>query len=111
MKSLLLSKPDAVFAASDTTAIGAMRCLNEVGLRVPDDIGLIGFDDIPASSTLTPPLSTVRQPIQGMGEAAANLLIEAIESGSKEHHCITLPTELVVRNSTARVNHYQTING
>ena len=111
MKLLLPNKPEVVFAASDTTAIGAMRCLNEVGLRVPDDIGLIGFDDIPASSTLTPPLSTVRQPIQGMGEAAANLLIEAIESGSKEHHCVTLPTELVVRNSTARVNHYQTING
>jgi LacI family transcriptional regulator len=111
MKSLLLSKPDAVFAASDTTAIGAMRCLNEVGLRVPDDIGLIGFDDIPLSRTITPSLTTVRQPIHGMGEAAANLLIEAIESGSKEHHCITLPTELVVRNSTARVNHYQTING
>jgi len=111
MKSLLMSKPDAVFAASDVTAMGAMRYLNEVGLRVPADLGLVGFDDIPASSTLTPPLTTVRQPIQGMGEAAANLLIEAIESGSKEHHCITLPTELVVRNSTARVNHYQTING
>jgi len=107
MKLLLPNKPEVVFAASDTTAIGAMRCLNEVGIRVPDDIGLIGFDDIPASSTLTPPLSTVRQPIQGMGEAAANLLIEAIESGSKEHHCVTLPTELIVRNSTARVNHNQ----
>ena len=111
MQTLLPFHPDAVFAASDVTAMGAMRCLNEVGLRVPDDIGLIGFDDIPASSTITPPLTTVRQPIQGMGEAAANLLIEAIESGSKEHHCVTLPTELVVRNSTARVNHYQTING
>jgi len=111
MQTLLPFHPDAVFAASDVTAMGAMRYLNEVGLRVPADLGLVGFDDIPASSTLTPPLTTVRQPIQGMGEAAANLLIEAIESGSKEHHCITLPTELVVRNSTARVNHYQTING
>ncbi|HSN94027.1 MAG TPA: LacI family DNA-binding transcriptional regulator [Anaerolineaceae bacterium] len=111
MKSLLPYKPEAVFAASDNTAIGALHCLNEVGLHVPDDIGLIGFDDIPASSTLTPPLSTVRQPIHGMGEAAAKLLIEAIESGSKEHHSVTLPTELVVRNSTARVNHYQTIIG
>ena len=111
MQTLLPFHPDAVFAASDVTAMGAMRCLNEVGLRVPADLGLVGFDDLPASSTLTPPLTTVRQPIQGMGEAAANLLIEAIESGSKEHHCITLPTELVVRNSTARVNHYQTING
>jgi LacI family transcriptional regulator len=107
MKSLLLSKPDAVFAASDTTAIGAMRCLNEVGLRVPDDIGLIGFDDIPLSRTITPSLTTVRQPIHGMGEAAANLLIEIIESGSKELHRITLPTELIIRNSTTRVNHNQ----
>lgn len=111
MKVLLHNKPEAVFAASDITAIGALRCLNEVDLHVPDDIGLIGFDDIPASSTLTPPLSTVRQPIHGMGVAAANLLIEAIKSGSKEHRCVTLPTELVVRKSTARVNHYQTING
>lgn len=107
MKKLLQSKPDAVFASSDMTAMGALRCLHEVGLRVPDDIGLIGFDDIPASSTITPTLTTVRQPIQGMGEAAAHLLIEIIESGSKEFHRITLPTELVVRNSTARLNHNQ----
>ncbi len=107
MKALLQFMPDAVFAASDVTAMGAIRCLNEAGLRVPDDIGLIGFDDIPASSTVTPSLTTIRQPIQGMGEAAANLLIEIIESGSKESHCISLPTELVIRNSTARVNHNQ----
>jgi LacI family transcriptional regulator len=107
MKKLLPSKPDAVFAGSDVTAMGAIRCLNEVGLRVPDDVGLIGFDDIPRSSNITPSLTTVRQPIHGMGEAAANLLIEIIESGSKELHCITLPTELVIRNSTARVNHDQ----
>lgn len=111
MKKLLPSKPDAVFAASDVTAIGAMRCLNEVGLRVPGDIGLVGFDDIPASSTTTPALTTIRQPIHGMGEAAANLLIEIIENGSKEPHRVTLPTELVIRNSTARVNHAQKIRG
>lgn len=111
MKKLLPSKPDAVFAASDITAMGAISCLNEVGLRVPDDVGLIGFDDIPRSSNSIPSLTTVRQPIHGMGEAAANLLIEIIKSGSKELQRITLPTELVVRNSTARVNHYQTING
>lgn len=111
MRSLMASKPDAVFAASDITAIGAIRCLHEAGLRIPADIGLIGFDDIPASSTITPTLTTVKQPIHGMGEAAANLLIEIIENGSKERHHVTLPTELVIRNSTARVNHYQTING
>jgi LacI family transcriptional regulator len=108
MKKLLSSKPDAVFAASDITAIGAIRCLNEAGWRVPGDIALIGFDDIPASSTATPSLTTVRQPIHGMGEAAAHLLIEIIENGSKELHRVTLPTELVIRNSTARVNHNQT---
>ena len=107
MKTLLPFKPDAVFAASDVTAIGAMRYLNEVGLHVPTDIGMIGFDDIPASSTSTPPLTTVRQPIHGMGEAAANLLIEVIENSYKEFKRITLPTELVVRNSTLRVNQNQ----
>lgn len=107
MKALLPFKPDAVFAASDVTAIGAMRYLNEIGLHVPADIGLVGFDDIPASNTSTPPLTTVRQPIQSMGEAAAKLLIEIIENDPKEFQCITLPTELIVRNSTARVNHNQ----
>jgi LacI family transcriptional regulator len=107
MKKLLPSKPDAVFAASDMTAIGALRCLNEAGLRVPEDIALVGFDDIPASSTISPSLTTVRQPIHGMGEAAANLLIEIISSGSKEYHRVTMPTELVIRNSTARRNHSQ----
>lgn len=107
MKTLLPFKPDAVFAASDVTAIGAMRYLNEVGLHVPTDIGIVGFDDIPASSTSTPPLTTVRQPIHGMGEAAANLLIEVIENSYKEFKRITLPTELVVRNSTLRVNQNQ----
>lgn len=109
MKTLLPCKPDAVFAASDVTAIGAMRYLSEVGLHVPADLGLVGFDDIPASATSTPPLTTVRQPIQEMGEAAANLLIDFIRSGSKEFKTITLPTELIVRKSTDRVNHSQSV--
>ncbi len=107
MKALLPLKPDAVFAASDVTAIGAMRYLSEVGLHVPGDIGMIGFDDIPSSATTVPPLTTIRQPILAMGEAAAKLLIETIENNSKDFRSITLATELVIRNSTARVKNNQ----
>jgi len=100
MKKLLSAKPDVVFAASDMTAIGALRCLNENGLSVPEDIALLGFDDIPVSANITPSLTTIRQPIYTMGKAAADMLIDIVSNGSKELQHLILPTELVIRNST-----------
>ncbi|MGB4595844.1 MAG: LacI family DNA-binding transcriptional regulator [Anaerolineaceae bacterium] len=100
MRKLLMSKPDAVFAASDLTAMGALRCLNEASLRVPEDVALVGFDDIPVASRITPSLTTIRQPIHDMGKMAAEALIDIIENGSKELRHITLSTELIIRGST-----------
>jgi LacI family transcriptional regulator len=99
MQRLISSQPDAVFAASDSMAVGALRALREANLRVPQDIALAGFDDIPFAAHTEPPMTTVRQPIQRTGVVAAETLIEMIESPSTKPHRIILPTELVIRES------------
>src|SRR5512133_1276351 len=72
MQRLLKFKPDAVFVASDMMAFGAMRALRDANLRIPEDVAVVGFDDIPASSKTTPPLTTVRQAIVQMGSLAVD---------------------------------------
>ncbi len=99
MNRLLNFKPDAVFVASDTMAYGAMRALREANLRIPEDVAVIGFDDIPASSKTIPPLTTVRQPISQMGSKAADVLINLIETDSRSNRKVIMDTELVVRES------------
>ena len=102
MQRLLPASPDAVFAASDTMAIGALKALRQAGWQVPNDVALIGFDDIPAASVIEPALTTVRQPIERMGSMAVDLLLSMLENSSEEvapTHRIILPTELVVRAS------------
>ncbi len=96
-RRLLEAHPDAIFAASDDMAQGALRALFEAGLRVPQDVSLIGFDDIPFARMTRPTLTTVRQPIFGMGTRAAQTLIEIIENPPISPQHIILPTELVVR--------------
>lgn len=92
----------ALFAYNDISAIGAIRALQEEGLRVPQDVSVMGFDDIPGAAFYTPSLSTVRQPLNRMGEVAAQSLLERIE-GKKEYPTdIAIEPELVVRESTAR---------
>lgn len=92
----------ALFAYNDISAIGAIRALQEHGLRVPQDVSVIGFDDIPAAAFHTPSLTTVRQPLTRMGEVAAQSLLERIE-GKKEYPSeIAIEPELVVRESTAK---------
>ena len=98
-RRLLPHKPDAIFAASDTMAMGAMRCFREAGLRIPQDIALIGFDDIPAAAHTEPPLTTVRQPIARMGAVAAETLIDLIDNPDAPRQRILLQTELVFRYS------------
>lgn len=96
----LETPPDAVFAASDMMAIGALKALRAAGLHVPGDVALVGFDDIPLSALLHPPLTTVRQPISGMGYTAATLLFEELECEDIESpQRMILPTELVIRAS------------
>ena len=100
----LLSLPDpptAIFAASDVQAMGVLEAARAGGLRVPEDLAVIGFDDVPLAAYTNPPLSTVRQPMRGMGEAAARLLMSHLDGGEQlldEPHIV--PTELVVRGSS-----------
>jgi len=91
----------ALFAYNDISAIGAIRAIQERGLRVPQDISVMGFDDIPGAAFHSPSLTTVRQPLNRMGEVAAQSLLERIE-GKKEYPSeIAIEPELVVRESTA----------
>jgi len=97
---LLDEEPKAIFAASDAMATGALRCLRDAGLKVPDEVAVIGFDGLPASAGTHPPLTTVKQPITRMGTVAAQTLIEQIEEREIHPRHIVLPVELIVRQST-----------
>ena len=99
MQRLLPAKPDAVFAASDIMAIGAMRAVREAGLKVPDDIAFVGFDDLPISTLANVQLTTVRQPVVQFGVKAVEILIEQIEGGNTTPRRTILDTELVIRES------------
>lgn len=99
MKKLLPHKPDAVFAVSDQAAIGAMHAIQDSGLRIPEDIAIVGFDDIELAQTTTPSLTTVRQPIQRTGKLAGEALLDILAHGSDQVLRMVLPTELIVRSS------------
>jgi DNA-binding LacI/PurR family transcriptional regulator len=92
----------ALFAYNDISAIGAIRAIQEQGLRVPQDISVIGFDDIPGAAFNNPSLTTVRQPLNRMGEVAAQSLLERIEGKKEYPNEIAIEPELVVRESTGK---------
>ena len=92
----------AIFAYNDISAIGAIRAIQERGLRVPHDISVLGFDDIPGAAFHTPSLTTVRQPLNRMGEVAAQTLLERIEGNKEYPGEIAIEPELAVRESTAQ---------
>jgi LacI family transcriptional regulator len=103
--SHLLDHPDpptAIFAFNDNTAIGAIRVLRERGLRVPDDVSVVGFDDSEQSAIVHPALTTVRQPLAEMGRMAVSLLLRLLDNQRLEALHIELKTRLVVRDSTTR---------
>jgi LacI family transcriptional regulator len=91
----------AVFAANDLSAYGARLALYRKGIRVPDDISLVGFDDLPGSSYTTPPLTTIRQPLYDMGRIATGALLRLINGEAVQGEIP--PVELVVRETTRRV--------
>jgi LacI family transcriptional regulator len=99
MQQLLPHRPEAVFAASDIMALGALRAAREAGLRVPEDLALVGFDDMPFAARTEPPLTTVRQPIHQTGYVAAETLIDLINDPGSGPRRIILPASLVVRAS------------
>ncbi|MDC7120941.1 LacI family transcriptional regulator [Cellulomonas fimi] len=92
--------PTAVFAANDLSAIRVVEVARSLGLRVPDDLSVIGFDNVPESALATPPLTTISQPLQQMGAEALRLLVDLIDGRERGVH-VRLPTELVERASTA----------
>ncbi|HEY0857161.1 MAG TPA: LacI family DNA-binding transcriptional regulator [Albitalea sp.] len=98
--ALTRPRPDAVFAANDMMAVGCLAALHEAGLRVPDDIALAGFDDIPIARYVTPSLTTIRVPISALGTAALDALAKTVESPqSAAGQTTVMPVELVVRAS------------
>lgn len=102
MQRLLPVSPTAVFVASDMMAVGALKALRQADLQVPQDIALVGFDDISIASAIEPALTTVRQPIERMASIAVEVLLSVLEASSEEEtpaQRIVLPTELVVRTS------------
>ncbi|GGK82747.1 LacI family DNA-binding transcriptional regulator [Mangrovihabitans endophyticus] len=101
MGELLSTDPtlDAVFVASDMMAHGALQTLRRAGRRVPEDVAVIGFDDVEISRLSDPPLTTVRQPIVEMGGTMARLMLGLVRGRSDATSAVVLPTELVVRAS------------
>ncbi len=100
---ILLSRTtfNSLYVCSDLMSFGAIRAIEEAGLKVPQDIALISFDDIPAAARFQPPLTTIRQPIHQMGAIAAQTMIDQLENNdTTTPRRIILPTELVVREST-----------
>jgi len=102
IQGLLMRRRDftAVLCFNDVSAIGTVRALHDAGLRVPADVAVMGFDDIPAAEYYTPRLTTIRQPLQEMGRVAASLLLRKI-AGEKLPDISQIEPELVIRESTA----------
>ena len=97
----LKNRPTAVFARNDFTAMGALNAIKRAGLRIPEDIALIGYDDIPLASHTSPTLTTVRQPTREQGRAAAEFLLRRIEGDREQPRAEkSFPCELVIREST-----------
>jgi len=98
---LLSAHPEmtAVFAATDEIAIGTLTAIWQLGLKVPEDISVIGFDDVSLASTITPPLTTIHQPIAEISRTAVEIAIDLVENPGRERTDVVLLTELVVRDS------------
>jgi LacI family transcriptional regulator len=95
--------PSAVFLSSDEMASGALRACKEAGLEVPENISIVGFDDIPKAAFIDPPLTTVRQPMRAMGKTGVEILINQIVRKDREPVRIELETDLIVRNSSGPI--------
>ena len=94
-------RPTAVLTMSDAMAIGILQAAHHLRLRVPDDLSVVGFDDLPISRFSNPPLTTVHQPVRQKGEAAARLLLAMVTDPGRQPQHVRFETRLVVRQSTA----------
>jgi LacI family transcriptional regulator len=95
----LAAPPTAIFASNDVMAMGAIEAVRVHGYRIPEDMSILGFDDIPQVVNLHPKLTTVRQPLEQMGRVAAQMLLDYLKDPQKTSRRIELPTELIVRDS------------
>ncbi len=96
-------RPTAVLAASDTLAVGALAAAREMGVRVPEDISLAGFDDIELSSYCNPPLTTVRVPAYEIGQIAFRILLDMINHKSSQIQQYCIDTSLIIRESCRKL--------
>ena len=98
---LLSNHPEitALFAATDEIAVGTLTAIWQLGMKVPEDISVVGFDDISLASVITPPLTTIRQPMEEISRSVVQMAIDMVENPHGERVDLVLPTELVVRNS------------
>ena len=93
--------PTAIFASNDVMAFGTMEAARERGLRIPEDVSIIGFDDTPQAASVHPGLTTVRQPLEEMGKVAASMLFSYLEDAALSTQRTLLPTQLIIRQSSA----------
>lgn len=100
----LPQRPEAVFASNDAMAVGVYQVLYKEGLRVPDDIAVIGYDDIQLAQYMTPPLTTIHQPKDSLGELAIDALLHRLQAPDAEPQVLVLTPELVVRGSVGSIN-------
>lgn len=107
MKALLAlsRRPSAVFVANNLMTLGAFRALHEAGVRIPDELALVGFDDMPWATSLNPPLTAISQPSQEIGSSAADLLLDRIARPERATRHLILETSLVVRASCGAPGH------
>ncbi len=101
----------SLFAFDDVSAIGAMRAFQDAGLKVPDDISVVGFDNIQSAAYHNPSLTTVHQPLRKMGEIAAGILLDLLASRSDHPGSVTVEPELIVRDSTGPVSSRRRASG
>lgn len=110
MKALIPQRPEAVFITSDTMAMGALQALRDANLRVPEDIAVVGYDDLPPATQVNPPLTTIRQPIEETGYLAVEMLIQILSGEAPASRQLILPVELVVRASCGATQLAQGMN-
>lgn len=92
--------PTAIFASNDVMAFGVMEAVRDRGLRIPEDISIVGFDNIPQAEHVSPQLTTVQQPLADMGREAARMLLALVQEPERPYRRVELPTQLIVRAST-----------
>ncbi len=101
------NKPEAIFISNIDMTLGALIAIKEMGIKIPDDVGIVGFDDSEWAMIFDPPITTIRQPVYNLGSTSAEMLIKKIENNLKflnsEPIIITLNTELIVRKSTRKI--------